>query len=321
MKAVGIDVGGTWIRLFADDMRVPYRTGTTENKDGFIKFLKESNEDTIDSVLVCAVAGLISSDGSEAEITNKNWGVLRADDIKSASGAREVYLVNDLEAVGRGVIDAKRDEPERIVYIAGEMMEDVYEVVIAPGTGIGVAKITPDGKVLAGEGGWMLAQATNEFERKNIEELQKEFKRYVSCEDLAANLSIYRWFKKIAKFPENEIFRIVEESEDRPAKITEFARQGDEVCLRVMLYVAKFLGQCAQNNVLSPPLSYGLCMVGSFERDMKIEGYMSAFLESFYNSRHRKFLENLYVYTIKESQELGITGALSLAREFAKRYV
>lgn len=314
LKPVGIDTGGTWTRIAAgdaDEIVVRVRTSTTKNE--YLDFLAEQSHLLEAAFFVDAVAGPISPDGSSVKITNQEWGILTTDEIRKASGAAKVMLVNDLVGVGAGVVHVEKNQPERIIYISGRSVPMDYRLVVAPGTGIGVARITPDGGVLGGEGGWVLAQPTDEEEGGVIQELQKKLRRNVSCEDLARNPAIYEiWYKS---FFGDECLGI--KNEDKPADIARLAKQSDANCLFAMRKAAKFLGQCAQANMLSPPMARALCMVGSFEKDMEVNGYVDAFLDSLYHSRHGGLLKEAPVYTVRDSGDLGAMGSLAIA----KRYV
>lgn len=309
MKPIGIDTGATYTGVLTDEGEQKFKTPPT--KGGYLTLLGKNKKLLEDSLLVDAVAGPISPDGREVKITNQDWGILTTDEIEEASGAGRVVLVNDLKAVGKGVVEVKWKESRRVVSIAGKKLPNVYGVVMAPGTGIGVAKITPEGDVLAGEGGWVLAQATDELEEKAISRMQEELGRYVACEDLAGNPALYKvWYPLL-----NMVNEDVERARDKPVKISELAKNGDAYCIAVMKRAAKFLGQCAQANMLSPPICDALCLVGHYGDDRYVEGYTEELLKSFYNSRHGERLRKVHIYTVKDADNLGAVGSLAFAKE------
>jgi len=309
MKPVGIDTGGTNIRILTSECGMKeQKSKTPETKAEYLEILNGYGNLLADSFLVDAVAGPISPNGSQVEITNRDWGVLTTDEIMEASRAGKVILVNDLKAVGRGVAEVRKYEHERIETVSGEKQADVYETVMAPGTGIGVAKLTPDGSVLAGEGGWVLAQPTDEIEQNIIAKLRIKLERDVACEDLAANPALYNiWCNN----PVSEL----EEASDKPLKISQLANEGNSYCISIMKRAARFLGQCAQANMLSPPICDALCLVGHYGDNRDVDGYTERLLEALYNSRHGERLKNAHVYTIKDADNLGAVGSLAFAKE------
>jgi len=328
MRAVGIDTGGTHTRIFADDMDEPLKLMTPATKAGYLSLLREQRRILEGCYLVDAVAGPPSPDRRSVAITNQGWGELTASEIEESSGAKEASIYNDIEGAGTGVVDVERNEPGRIVYIAGDRIPEAYGFLMIPGTGIGVAKITPEGEVLGGEGGWVLAQPTNPNEEDVFGKLQAQNKRLVACEDVAANPAIYGvWFmERELVFDYNpsatcnvkgEEFQAVEGSADKPAEIARLAKGGSKFCGLVMKKAARFLGQCAQANMLSPPLARALCITGSFEHDMEVPGYVDELLRSLYASRHGDMLKGFPVYTIRDPGMLGVKGSLIIARKYA----
>jgi|GEM_PF-2707814 len=325
MKAVGIDTGGTHIRILAEDMEEPLVFNTPPTKAEYLGMLREHRRVLEGAYLVDAVAGPPSPDRRSVVITNQDWGALTAGEIEEASGAAEASIYNDIEGGGTGVVDVEKKEPERVIYIRGGSIPNAYRFLMIPGTGVGAAKITPDDRVLGGEGGWVLAQPTNPSEEYVFGRLRSQNKRSVSCEDIAANPAIYGvWFMERGLafdynpsalcFVSDDEFRAVGKSADKPAEIARLAKEGSKFCGLVMKKAARFLGQCAQSNMLSPPMCRALCITGSFEDNMKVPGYVDALLNSLYESRHGEMLKEFPVYTIQNSGLLGVKGSLIIAR-------
>jgi glucokinase len=137
-----------------------------------------------------AVAGPIA-DGA-VQLTNRAWR-LAAKELEGRFGFGRVALVNDFAALALGAAQAGAESfaPLR----AGEALAGAPMLAAGPGTGFGMALLTPDAagrwQVLPGEGGHAAYAARTDFEHETAKRLAQRF-GYVSVEMMTSG----RWFQE-----------------------------------------------------------------------------------------------------------------------------
>ena len=179
------DIGGTRARfaLLAGSQIGPVEsvmTGAYANATDAIRhFLnRQHNAGNVDSA-VLACAGPV--EGGRCASTNASW-VLEVDALKRAFRLRTVNIVNDLEALAWAIPDFAPADIRSIGQDDAVATEPV--VVIAPGTGLGMACFVPAGEgasVMPSEGGHATLAASDEHEAALIEILRRRF-GHVSAE-------------------------------------------------------------------------------------------------------------------------------------------
>lgn len=179
------DVGGTRTRfalLNGDRLgaieSVP--TGAYSSAvDAFRHFLNGQAEGVVVEEAVIAVAGPVS--GGRCKLTNASW-VLESEQLQRLLSLRDVTLVNDLAALAWGVPNLTDGE---VVTIGDGYCDPGSPVVLlAPGTGLGVACYIPGAEaphVLSSEGGHATLAASDAAEASVVEFLRHRFD-HVSAE-------------------------------------------------------------------------------------------------------------------------------------------
>lgn len=173
------DIGGTWARfavLNGSKLGAieAVSTGAYANAiDAIRHFLSNRPEDDIpvDSAVIAA-AGPV--EGGRCALTNASW-VLTCEQITQAFHLRSVTLVNDLEALAWAIPHLTAAD---VVGIGGGIeLPTAPLVLLAPGTGLGMACFVPGGggadRVLASEGGHATLAATDAAQAAVIDLLRR----------------------------------------------------------------------------------------------------------------------------------------------------
>jgi glucokinase len=133
-------------------------------------FLKRHGEETKIERAVIAAAGPVSA--NRCKLTNGTW-VLDGNELARTFGFSSVRLVNDLEALAWAVLHIGPGDCRAIG--GGHVVADAPMVVIAPGTGLGMACVVPGREplVLASEGGHAALAVGSDQEAAVVSVLRK----------------------------------------------------------------------------------------------------------------------------------------------------
>lgn len=141
------------------------------------------------------VAGPVAS--GRAKLTNLGWAV-DAKRLQKSFGFSSVSLLNDLEAIANGIPYLEADEVDTLN--AGTPVRGGAIAVLAPGTGLGEAFLTWDGKryrAHASEGSHVDFAPTDRFQMELLSSLWHQYD-HVSVERICSGLgipNIYRVLK------------------------------------------------------------------------------------------------------------------------------
>jgi len=145
------DIGGTNSRLAVTasgrlkltNLRVFEARGFPTFEALLTAYLREEGIGTLKGACL-APAGPIEE--GAFKITNNHWPTSSKASIRAATGAQQVHLINDFEALAHSV--AHLPAAELVKIGGGEVKKGLPVMVIGPGTGLGMAYITtaPDGR-------------------------------------------------------------------------------------------------------------------------------------------------------------------------------
>lgn len=209
---------------------------------------------TVDRAVIAA-AGPVA--GGRCALTNAPW-VLVGEELKRTFGFATVNLVNDLEALAWGIPQLASADTEALGHgneVAGEPI-----MVIAPGTGLGMACLVPGGggRVIASEGGHCTLAASDSREAAIIDVLRRQF-RHVSAERVLSGPGLVNLYAAIAALDGEE--GASPSAED----ITRAATDG--TCRRsrqALDAFCSFLGSVAGNSALMFGARGGVFIGGGF---------------------------------------------------------
>jgi len=266
------DIGGTKSRLalFPDkgDPRVPLKeevlqSGRFSGIEALIREFLEKNSLSADRACL-AIAGPVIS--GRSAVTNLPW-IADAEAIQRTFGFRSVRLLNDLAATARAVPLLKSAELHTLS--PGEPAAGGAIAVIAPGTGLGEAFLTWDGKSYqehATEGGHTDFAPTNPLEEDLLRELRKDLD-HVSYEAICSGPGfgrIYRFLRDRAEEEEPSwLARRLEGVADTAPIIVDAAlTEKDPLCVRTVRLFVSILGAEAGNLSLKTLASGGVFLGG-----------------------------------------------------------
>ena len=249
--------------------------------------------------------------------TNLPW-VLRADDIKTRTGARHVALLNDLEAMSWGLLH--RPEADFIALNPDAEHTTGHIAVLAAGTGLGEAIIVRDKthtRILSTEGGHSDFAPTDEREFQLFTFLQQKYGHHISYERVVSGMGIvdiYDFLKQHTKLSATTDTEQRFEQEDKAAVISQqaLARQ-DPLCIETMRIFCRCYGAEASNLALKT-LSYGGVLlaggIAAKNLDLMTNGvFMQAFLDK---GRYHALLKKIPV-KICLNAEAALLGAFYYA--------
>jgi glucokinase len=173
-----------------------------------------------------AVPGPVTGDA--IQLTNLPWRIDRAA-FQGKMDVRELAIVNDLEAVALALPHLTQDD--LVTWRAGQEPR-AARVVVAPGTGLGVAALAPSGEgwtAVPSEGGHVEAS----MPRSTPEHLRKLWEARPSWEDLLSGGGLLR------------ISRALGATAATPAEVTARAEQNDVLALEAVGFFSELLGACA----------------------------------------------------------------------------
>jgi len=249
--------------------------------------------------------------------TNLPW-ILRADDIKTRTGARHVALLNDLEAMSWGLLNMP--EADFIALNPDAEQTTGHIAVLAAGTGLGEAIIVRDKAhttVLSTEGGHTDFAPTDELEFKLFTFLQQKYGHHISYERVVSGMGIvdiYDFLKQQTNMPATTETEQRFKREDKAAVISQQAQaKHDPLCVETMRIFCRCYGAEASNLALKT-LSYGGVLlaggIAAKNLNLMTDGvFMQAFLDK---GRYHALLKKIPV-KICLNAEAALLGAFYYA--------
>ncbi|WP_404405179.1 glucokinase [Pelagibacterium halotolerans] len=232
-----------------------------------------------------AIAG--SVEGDSVTPTNKRW-TLTAEEVRRATGAKDVCFINDFEAIALSLPTLPREDR---VQIGGAVSRNTAPMaVLGPGTGLGVAGLVrgPDRDIaLAGEGGHVGFAARTAEDFEIVQALQADLD-FVSAEQLISGPGLVALYQLLCErhglttpsvTPE-DVVKAVDENGDVHARhaLTLFARWlgsfAGDVALTFGARGGVFIGGGIAPRILS------VLKDGPFRQAFEDKGRLSRYLEA-----------------------------------------
>jgi glucokinase len=313
MSALLADIGGTWARfaVLSGSHLSPIEalpTGEYANAiDGIRHYLNRRHNDGVDiDTAVIAAAGPV--EGGRCTLTNASW-TLCCDQLKQIFRLRSVNVVNDLEALAWAVprfLEADVAGIGNGIELAGAPV-----VLIAPGTGLGMACFLPDsngGRVVASEGGHATLAATDAAEAKIIDFLRRRH-GHVSAERVLSGRGLMSLYEALS----------TEAGDGGPAAspeqiVREATGGGSETARRALDMFCAFLGSVAGSAALTFGARGGVLFAGGIAPRIVDHLRRSSFREHFESKgRLRGYLAHIptKVVTRRDPAFLGLTALVN----------
>jgi glucokinase len=272
------DIGGTNSRVALLD-----RDGRIAHSANYVNREFSSLEDVLRRFLAATAAGVperavlaIAAPlaGAEIAMTNIGWRFRRGD-LQRVTGARELRLLNDFEALALALPRLAAHESRQIG--DGRAVPGATLAVIGPGSGLGVATAVPNGEdwlAVAGEGGHVSLPVFSPDEAAIVAE-HGESNGHCSAEQLLSGpglVRIHSTLARLAGLPAESL---------TPREITGRALRGDAVAARSFDVFCGWLGTVAGNLALIVGARGGVFIAGGIVPQMQEAFARSPFRERF----------------------------------------
>jgi glucokinase len=262
--------------------------------------------------------------GGTAQLTNLPWQLDEAG-LAHDLGLRHVWLVNDLVATAAAVPLLRPDEVD--VVQAGEPLPGGAIAVLAPGTGLGEAFLTPDGdgyRPQASEGGHSAFSPADEVELQLLRRLWRQFE-HVSVERVASGIGIpnlYEFLRDERGIAESAaLAALLDAAEDRTPPIIAAAidpASPDPLARATVDLFLQVLGTEAANLALKVLATGGIYLAGGIAQRLRERLPASGFLEALRRSgRFRSTLERVPIAIVRG--EVALLGAASVGLRLSAR--
>jgi glucokinase len=254
-----------------------------------------------------AVAASIAND--EAAFIHRPW-TLTADEVRAATGAAQVTLVNEFEALALTLPHLTRYDMQEVQ--AGDTAQHGTKIVIAAGTGLGVAALVHTGKdwlPVGGEGGHAAfpSQPPGEYD------IRQAFPSgaFISAEDVFSGRGLVSLYRALAE--SRSVAAMA--SGARSIAAAGLAHE-DPVAVEALDLMATWLGRFAGDMALIYGARGGVYLAGGLAANIVPVLATSRFTDAFKLKGSRSdYLGAVPVRVVKTGADTGLRGAaLALSR-------
>ena len=255
---------------------------------------------------ICAAGPLM---GDAIALTNCAWKI-SVDEIKVATGAARVALVNDFAAVAYAVPGL--DASDVVQIGGGSPIANAPKVALGPGTGLGVASVVSDGRggsiAIPGEGGHVDLAPTNDREIAVLFQMLRE-RGHVALEDAVSGPGLEAIYLAIAALD-----GLLLKSKPVATDIAKAARaKADAAAVEAVQLFTGWLGSAAGNLALTLGATGGVYIAGGIVAqwgDLFDAQYFRHRFEA--KGRIKRFLEPIPCYVVT-AKDLAFRGLAALA--------
>jgi len=332
---LGGDVGGTYTRFGVSGIKeskpeliftIKFETSSIDSVvyaiNKTLSFAKEKFNIDINSACIGS-AGVVSDNKNHVDLTNAKWS-LDVNQIKQETSLKNVYLINDFQAIGYGInlLDETNNEELKAVR-QKENKNFETKAVLGAGTGLGKCILYYSKKrncyiPLASEGGNSDFPAYNNYELElvnYIKEIRNISKPLVYEELLSGRgiEGIYKFLKQKNEFSESIYSKEIEKNNNSAFAISEY-KDKDETCKKTFELFSCFYSRCAKNFALDTLCKGGIYIAGGIALKNSEIINSKEFINEFDNGNRREdFLKGVPIYLIKDPL-VAIKGACFAAR-------
>ena len=272
------DIGGTNSRLALLDRQGRIaRTQSYRNasfaalEDVLAGFLADGTDGAPERAALAIAAPLA---GEEVAMTNIGWRFRRSD-LARVTGAREIRLLNDFEALALALPRLGRSDCRQVG--GGVSLPGAVLAAIGPGSGLGVATAAPHGNewtAVAGEGGHVSLPAFSAEEAAILAE-HGDANGHCSAERLLSGAGLVRIHGTLSRLAGPGTAPLT------PADVTARALAGDAVATKTFELFCGWLGTVAGNLALTVGARGGVFIAGGIVPQMFDAFARSPFRERF----------------------------------------
>lgn len=272
-------------------------------------------------VVSIGVAGPV--EGGQVKATNLPW-IIRKDELLSITKAKECFIINDIVALGYGILKLEKDAEGDDIFVLNEGSPDGggIKAVIAAGTGLGEAFIVPgpNGAAVScpypSEGGHADFGPRCEIEIELTRYLREKFgrvskERVISGPGITFIYEFLRDIKNEGTDPEAE--RAILTSDPNPVIVKRGIEEKSQITKKTLDIFVSAYGAEAGNLALILMARGGVFIGGGIAPKIisafKERGGLEAFLEK---GRLKRVMEKIPLFVIK-NQYAQLIGAASYA--------
>ncbi len=319
---IGIDVGGTntnsSVAIYKNkEFRIIFslKFKTKENNSILpiikktINYAKENHNIKVDTACISA-AGVISKNQTYVKLTNAPWEI-DTDEIKKNTSLKNVYLINDFQAVGYGINLLDHKNKEDIVIIREINNHKNYnqtKCVLGAGTGFGKGILiynkennlyTPH----PSEGGHSDLPVHDNFEKNLLEYLKNKRKinEPLTYEEVLSGRGIkgiYNFLREDKKYDSTDYTKKIDKSKNKASLISKFKNK-DKTCKKTFEIFITFFARCAKNFALDTLSKDGVYIAGGIVSKNIDIFTKKDFIEEFENSyRRSSLLKKIPIYAV-----------------------
>lgn len=320
MRVLAGDIGGTHARLAFFDVdghsvrpvvEQTYPSGDYNALEPILQAFAESHPVQFEAACL-GIAGPVRN--GVVTTTNLPWTV-RATSVASALDLPEAHLLNDLEAIGWGLPTLGDDD---LVTLHEGTEVEGHRVLVAAGTGLGVAGLVWDGHLhrpIATEAGHTDFAPSDDLEIALFRALKARF-GHVSWERVLSGPGLIDVFDFLVAYrkakPPADVAQAA--SEGNAGAIAEAADSGRcEVCTEAVQRFVRFYGAVAGNIALTFLARGGVYLAGGIAPKMLPHLQTGAFVTAFQaKGRLRSVLESIPI-RVATNGDVGLHGAAVFA--------
>lgn len=260
------------------------------------------------TVAAIAVAGPII--GDQVRMTNCKWAFRRSTLAEELAMTR-VSVLNDFEAIACAL--PYLDDGDLLKIGSGRVRSESNKVVIGPGTGIGVAAITPIGegwKILTSEGGHVGFAPADDLERQILKTIEYKYPR-VSVERVISGQGFGALHQALAILRGEEVEML------SPKEITRRAIENPEGnCGQVVDIFCSILGTFAGDMAVTFNATGGVYLAGGILPRIQEFFLASRFRERFENKGRLAYVKDIPTFQIMEKQPALVGAAARIYGRF-----
>ena len=213
-----------------------------------------------------------------------------------------LLVVNDLELQGYAISSLKTSD---LSYIGEPKLSDGAKILIAPGTGLGLAGIV-DGNVVATEAGHInISDKISRTDLKKImDRFMSDFKRVPTYEDFLSGKGITYFYSSLTENTDNAL-----SSEDILSNRT------DTYCLQVINLLNYLLSSYLRYMALVWGANGGVLLSGSIVNSLLLEEDYQEFRKTFEDSETMGDFMQSIPLAIVNIENIGFVGGLELSKK------
>ncbi|WP_339862438.1 glucokinase [Paremcibacter congregatus] len=259
----------------------------------FSSYLSTTTGEKPQRAVIAAAAPVVEDN---IQLVDYPWS-FSGDSMKKALKMQDVQIMNDFAAIACAIPHLSDDQFFQIG--GGQKVASGPAVVVGPGTGLGMAALTPlddKWKIFSSEGGNICFAPTNRLEFEVMEIIKQQHPR-VSVERLLSGqglVALYRALAHLDKMPPASL---------TPEEITRKALENsDQTCTKTLDLFSALLGRFASDMALVFNATGGIYLAGGILP--RIEDYFrnSGFRDSFESKGRLTYVKAIPTYQILEQQ-------------------